>query len=501
MPVNPNISVTLPNDGDSGWGDTLNTAINTIVAGVNSISIPSTSVDIGSGSTVAVTQTASFTAQVNYYYPVSAAAGAVVVTLPSSAGPGALVTIEREDSTTNSLSVSGSIRSSATVSVPFSAGQYEAISFISDASGYWWPSSGHKTKAWLDATYAKTAVVTGGAGSAGSSTQVPVITYNADGQITAITTAAVSGTGGASNATTSAPGLVQLAGDLGGTSTSATSPVLKSVGTAGTYGSATLVPTITTDAQGRVTTVTTNAPLDATKLAKASNLSDLGSIPTALTNLGLNNVTNTSDANKPVSTAQAAAISANTFSVTPSIGGIGLPPGFISAANSTLSAGNTYLYPFYVGNNGYTVDSMYINISTAQSGGTVSFQVALYGDDGTGWVDGTNRIIAPQSFTLTSTGNIASATLGTPVVLAAGRYWIMTVYTNTTTPTTVPQFACLNNVIWSLPIHTSTTLGTAIRGFSWVGNTTFPTTTVSRTSTYTESGSAAIPLVGLHRSA
>ncbi len=43
---------------------------------------------------------------------------------------------------------------------------------------------------------------------------------------------------------------------------------LKSTGTAGTYGGASAIPTITTDAQGRVTTVTTNAYQDATGVAK-----------------------------------------------------------------------------------------------------------------------------------------------------------------------------------------------------------------------------------------
>jgi hypothetical protein len=45
----------------------------------------------------------------------------------------------------------------------------------------------------------------------------------------------------------------------------------------------------------------------ASSLKIANNLSDLASVPTALTNLGLNNVNNTSDVNKPVSTAQATA--------------------------------------------------------------------------------------------------------------------------------------------------------------------------------------------------
>lgn len=47
--------------------------------------------------------------------------------------------------------------------------------------------------------------------------------------------------------------------------------------------------------------------LNTTALLKANNLSDLSSVPTALVNIGLNNVNNTSDANKPVSTAQATA--------------------------------------------------------------------------------------------------------------------------------------------------------------------------------------------------
>lgn len=47
--------------------------------------------------------------------------------------------------------------------------------------------------------------------------------------------------------------------------------------------------------------------LGTTALLKGNNLSDLSSVPTSLTNLGLQNVTNTSDINKPVSTAQATA--------------------------------------------------------------------------------------------------------------------------------------------------------------------------------------------------
>jgi len=75
----------------------------------------------------------------------------------------------------------------------------------------------------------------------------------------------------ASNATTSTPGLVQLAGDLGGINTSATTPSL-----AATSNVTSIVNTIV----GSNTTVTG-------ALQKSSNLSDLASTSTARSNLGL----------------------------------------------------------------------------------------------------------------------------------------------------------------------------------------------------------------------
>jgi len=53
-------------------------------------------------------------------------------------------------------------------------------------------------------------------------------------------------------ATSTYPGLVQLTGDLAG---SATSPALASIITAGSVGSSTLVPIISYDAKGRITSV------------------------------------------------------------------------------------------------------------------------------------------------------------------------------------------------------------------------------------------------------
>ncbi|MGZ3805289.1 MAG: hypothetical protein ACXVB4_13830, partial [Pseudobdellovibrionaceae bacterium] len=79
-------------------------------------------------------------------------------------------------------------------------------------------------------------------------------------------------------------GEVSLSGDA--TMDNAGVLTLKITGTAGTYGSASLVPVITTDAQGRVTSVTTAAPLDATKLPLA------GGTMTGAINMGGKDISN-----------------------------------------------------------------------------------------------------------------------------------------------------------------------------------------------------------------
>jgi hypothetical protein len=117
-------------------------------------------------------------------------------------------------------------------------------------------------------------VVVGGTASA-PVVSMPAATTSADGYLTSAdwntfnskqSSTLASGkilVGNGSNLATE----VSMSGDATMSNTGAVT--LKNTGTAGTYGSATLVPVVTTDAQGRVTGVTTAAPLDATKLPLA----------------------------------------------------------------------------------------------------------------------------------------------------------------------------------------------------------------------------------------
>lgn len=110
---------------------------------------------------------------------------------------------------------------------------------------------------------------TGTANTYGSALNIPVFTTDSQGRVTAVTNTAISGlttsnlsaTAGITNSQLANSSLTVTAGtglsggglvSLGGTTTLS----LPNVGTAATYGSATQVPVLTTDAQGRITSVT-----------------------------------------------------------------------------------------------------------------------------------------------------------------------------------------------------------------------------------------------------
>lgn len=108
---------------------------------------------------VATAVTTSTTATAGKHLPVDASSGALTVTLPATttANAGAHLSVEKRDSSSNTVTISGSIRgSNSTVTLYW---QNETIEFTGDANGSWWPVAGHKTKAALDSRYSYPAVM------------------------------------------------------------------------------------------------------------------------------------------------------------------------------------------------------------------------------------------------------------------------------------------------------------------------------------------------------
>jgi hypothetical protein len=106
---------------------------------------------------VAATATANFTATVGKLTPVDCTSGAITVTLPSATGnAGGRLHIQRIDASVNTVTISGTIRGSAsTITLAL---QFEDLELVSNGSGSWWPAAGNKTLGSLDARYSTTGV-------------------------------------------------------------------------------------------------------------------------------------------------------------------------------------------------------------------------------------------------------------------------------------------------------------------------------------------------------
>lgn len=116
---------------------------------------------------VAATVTAAGALVINKHNPVDATAGALTVTLPTGAPAGTLITVEKEDTSTNIVTVSGSLRAAGASNITLRT-QYESMMFQAKTGGTWWPIAGHKTWTALDAAYATTASVAAKVGSDGT---------------------------------------------------------------------------------------------------------------------------------------------------------------------------------------------------------------------------------------------------------------------------------------------------------------------------------------------
>jgi hypothetical protein len=169
----------------------------------------------------------------------------------------------------------------------------------------------------------------------------------------------------------------------------------------------------------------------ATSAQKAQNLADLANVVTARTNLGLGNVDNTSDANKPVSTAQQTALNLKANLAGPTFTGTvgGITAAMVGAqpldSDLTTIAG-------LASTTGNMIQGV-ANVWAAQTPAQVKTSLVLAkGDVGLGNVDNTSDANKPvstaQQTALNLKANIASPTftgtstfarqVNTPVVLA-----------------------------------------------------------------------------------
>lgn len=95
--------------------------------------------------------TAAETLPVNALTPVNATSGALTETLPTGQTAGIWIAVQKTDSSTNVVTISGSIRGSAgTINLQL---LNETVILIADSAGSWWPSASHKTLSSLDARY------------------------------------------------------------------------------------------------------------------------------------------------------------------------------------------------------------------------------------------------------------------------------------------------------------------------------------------------------------
>jgi hypothetical protein len=107
----------------------------------------------------------------NALNPIEATAGPIVMNLPTGQQVGTLCAIQKYDSTTHVVSVSGSIQgSSHTLELPY---QFDTYLFVTDSTGSWWPAASYRTLAGLDTRYVGTTRKVSEVANSGAATTIP----------------------------------------------------------------------------------------------------------------------------------------------------------------------------------------------------------------------------------------------------------------------------------------------------------------------------------------
>lgn len=186
---------------------------------------------------------------------------------------------------------------------------------------------------------------------------------------------------------------------------------------------------------------------------------------------------------------------------TPQVGWLATDSGLLSAqAGIALVSGKATFHRLFLMPGTY--DSVWVNCSTAQSGGTVTLQSGLYPDDGTGsWPDTTATPLASGSFTTPVTTGMKQANLATPLVLSKPTLlWSCVLYIATVAPTTPPVLSASGNNLQNYGRPSNIGLTTPIRGYLRTGLAALPTTACTTANT-SASGSADVTTTAIRRSA
>lgn len=123
-----------------------------------------------------------------------------------------------------------------------------------------------------------------------------------------------------------------------------------------------------------------------------------------------------------------------------------------------------------IGPSGMTVQAIGCSVNGAQSGGTTTTTLGLYGDDGSNRPNLSNLIFS-GTVTLTATGNRTAAI--TPTFLPYGRYWSAFLYVVSSAPTTAATCFGINN---NAPLMYTANIAGIVRGLQITGQSSLPST-------------------------